>query len=457
MSHTTKNFGKQQSGQTEIFSLSPVSKKSVDLRFTGQDLSSDAGALLLREADHQIGLIDQLADCIRDERDPRYCRHELKELLGQRIYQICCGYADANDCDGLRGDAILKMCNDRLPYQDPDLASQPTMSRLENSASAGDTYRMAQALVDVFIAGYDQAPPVIILDCDDTNSPTYGDQQLCMFNTHYHGYCYMPLHIYEGRSGRLITTVLRPGRRSKAADMFALLRRVITRIRQAWPSTRIIVRGDAHFTSPELMDWCHRESKVGFITGLSGNKRLHKLAGNIIADAQNEFEQAGRPVKHYGELSYQAGSWSRAERVIVKVEVSGMGTNIRYVVTDSQGYRARHIYEKGYCSRGKMELYIKDHKSCLHSDRASCSRFLANQFRLLLHSAAYVLMHTLRTQVLRGTRLARATFATIQGKLLKVAGWVRELKTKISVELPHSYPYQPVFGKALHLFGHLRS
>ena len=233
MSHTTKNFGKQQSGQTEIFSLAPVSKKSVDLRFTGQDLSSQAGALLLSETNGQIGLIDQLAGCIRDDRDSRYCRHELKELLGQRIYQICCGYSDANDCDALRSDAILKMCNDRLPYEDPDLASQPTMSRLENSVSSTDIYRMTQTLVDVFTASYDTAPPVIILDCDDTNSPTYGDQQLCMFNTHYHGYCYMPLHIYEGRSGRLITTVLRPGRRSKAADMFALLRRVITRIRQA--------------------------------------------------------------------------------------------------------------------------------------------------------------------------------------------------------------------------------
>ena len=455
--YTTKKIDLQQGTQTEIFPLSQVGKKNVDLRFTGQDLSSDAGALLLSETDQQIGLIDQLADCIRDERDPRYSRHELKELLGQRIYQICCGYADANDCDGLRGDAILKMCNDRLPYQDPDLASQPTMSRLENSVSASDIYRMAQALVDMFLAGYDTAPSVIILDADDTNTPTYGDQQLSLFNTHYHGYCYMPLHIYEGHSGRLITTVLRPGRRSKAADMFALLRRVITRIREAWPATRIIVRGDAHFSSPELMDWCHRESKVRFITGLSGNKRLHALARPIIADAQNEFEQTGRPVKRYGELSYQAGSWSRAERVIVKVEVSPLGTNIRYVVTDSRRYRARHIYEKGYCSRGKMELYIKDHKSCLHSDRASCSRFQANQFRLLLHSAAYVLMHTLRSQVLRGTRLARATFATIQAKVLKVAGWVRELKTKISVELPHNYPYQPVFGKALHLFGHLRS
>ena len=153
--YTTKKFSKQQTGQTEIIPLSQVGKKSVDLRFTGQDLSSDAGALLLSETDKQIGLIDQLVDCIRDQRDARYCRHTLKELLGQRIYQICCGYADANDCDALRGDAILKMCNGRLPYEDPDLASQPTMSRLENSVSATDVYRMGQTLVDVFLAGYD--------------------------------------------------------------------------------------------------------------------------------------------------------------------------------------------------------------------------------------------------------------------------------------------------------------
>ena len=454
---TTKKYDNQQSSQTEIFEVSSVRNKSVDLRFTGQDLSSDAGALLLSETDAQIGLIDRLSECIGDERDPRYCRHELKQLLGQRIYQICSGYPDANDCDSLRGDAILKMCNDRLPYSDPELASQPTISRLENSVSPTDMYRMAQALVDVFIAGYETAPPVIILDADDTNTPTYGDQQLSLFNSHYHGYCYMPVHIYEGQSGRLVTTVLRPGRRSKAAAVFALMQRVITRIRQAWPSTRIIVRGDAHFCSPELMDWCHRQSKVQFITGLSGNKRLNSLAAGIVDRAEREFDQTGKPVKRYGELSYQAGSWSRAERVIVKVEVSGIGTNIRYVVTDSKRYCARHIYEKGYCSRGKTELYIKDHKCYLHSDRASCSRFVANQFRLLLHSAAYVLMHALRTQVLGGTSLARATFATIRARLLKVAGWVRELKTKISIELPHSYPYRHIFGKALHLFGHLRT
>lgn len=455
--YTTKKIHKQQTGQTRFFELTPVGKKSVDLRFTGNDLSSDAGALLLSEVDKQIGLIDKLVGSIHDQRDQRYCQHTLKELLGQRIFQICCGYADANDCNALRGDAILKMCNGRLPYEDADLASQPTMSRLENSVTATDVYRMTQALVDVFLASYAKAPPLIILDADDTDTPTYGNQQLCMFNTHYYTYCYMPLHIYEGRSGRLISTVLRPGRRSKAAEMFALLRRVITRIRQVWPTTRIIVRGDAHFCSPELMDWCHEQAKVNFITGLSGNKRLNKLAANIIEGAQSEFKQTGKPVKRYGELSYQAGSWSRAERVIVKVEVNHLGTNIRYVVTDSQAYRARRIYERGYCSRGKMELYIKDHKCCLRSDLASCTQFRANQFRLLLHSASYVLMHNLRTQVLRGTRLSRATFASIRIKLLKVAGWVRELKTKISIELPHSYPYQYEFGKALHLFGHLRS
>lgn len=457
MAYTTKKSAHQQSEQSEIFSLASVGNKTVDLRFNGQDLSSDAGALLLSQVEDQVGVIDKLAGCIGDERDSRYTRHQIKELLGQRIYQICCGYSDANDCQALRGDAILKMCNGRLPYEGQDLASQPTMSRLENSVSAGDIYRMAQALVDVFIAGYEKAPPVIILDCDDTNSPTYGDQQLTLFNSHYHGYCYMPLHIYEGFSGRLVTTVLRPGRRSKATNVFGLLRRVIARIRQVWPSTRIIVRGDAHFCSPELMQWCHQDPNLGFITGLSGNKRLHQLASPISERAQRTYEQTGRKVTCYGEFSYQAGSWSRPERVIVKVEVSSLGTNIRYVVTDSRRYRPRHIYQKGYCSRGKVELYIKDHKCALRSDRASCSRFLANQFRLLLHSAAYVLMHALKTQVLRGTRLARATFATIRAKVLKVAGWVGELKTKIRIELPHSYPWRSIFSKALHLSAHLRT
>jgi len=253
------------------------------------------------------------------------------------------------------------------------------------------------------------------------------------------------------------TCLRRPGRRSKAANMFALLQRVITRIQQYWPSRRIIVRGDAHFCSLELMDWCHRESKIGFITGLSENKRLHVLGGQIIANAQNEFEQTGRPVKRYGELSYQAGSWSRAERVIVKVEVSGLGTNIRYVVTDSRRYRARHIYEKGYCSRGKNGT-VHQRPQILPALRPSLVFAIHGQpVPVVVAFGGLCAMYTLRTRVLRGTRLARPTFATIQARLLKVTGWVRELKTKISIELPYSYPYCSIFGKTLHVFGHLRS
>jgi hypothetical protein len=440
---------------TNDLAFSRHQRRAVLANFKGGRITSDAGLLLVREADRSLGLIDALAECLTDWRDPSRIEHELRTMLAQRVFAIIAGYEDGNDHQTLRNDPFMKIITDAALDEESPLASPSTLSRFENNMNRASMVRVVKQLIDQFINSYAKPPEEIILDFDATDDPVHGRQEGRFFHGYYDQYCYLPLYVFCG--DQLLVPYLRPSNIDAPKHTRAILKLLVKRLRQAFPGVRIIVRGDAHFSSPGLMDWCHDQPKINFITGLSGNKRQHKLAGQIIADAQNEYEQTGKKVKHYAELSYQAGSWSRAERVIVKVEVTHLGTNIRYVVTDSRRYRARHIYEKGYCSRGKMELYIKDHKSCLHSDRASCPRFQANQFRLLLHSAAYVLMHTLRTQVLRGTRLARATFATIQARLLKVAGWVRELKTKISIELPHSYPYQPVFGKALHVFGHLRS
>lgn len=411
---------------------------------------------MLREVDQQIGLTTALAERISDHRDSRYVQHQFQQVLAQRIYQIGCGYEDGNDCGELRGDPILKMCSGRLPYSDPDLASQPTMSRFENGVSRTDLYRIAECFVEQFMASYAREPEVIILDCDDTNSNTYGGQQLTLFNAYYGEYCYMPVHIYEGLSGKLITTILKPGRRSKATDVFALLRRVIEKLRRQWPDTVIVVRGDSHFCSPQLMEWAQALAKVHFLTGLAGNARLHELAGVTIRSAEQAWQRTGRPVRRYHSFSYKADSWPGLQRVIVKVEVGRRGTNIRYIVTDMWGYRASHLYEKGYCKRGAAELRIKDHKRYLSSDRTSCSRFEANQMRLFLHSAAYVLIHSLQKELLGGTEFATATFKTLQLNVLKVAGWVRELKTKITIEFPHTYPFIGAYGKSLSMLQQLR-
>jgi len=433
MNKNTENF-------TQELDLFPIKGKSIELSFSGDRISSDGGLLLLRELDSQLNLLSSASKCIHDERDQRYIDHTVKELLTQRVFQLAAGYEDCNDCNDLRDDMIFKICAGRLPHSDNALASQPTMSRLENTVTRTDLLRLGECLVDVFVSSYPTAPSVIILDCDDTNNDTYGQQELALFNTYYNEYCYMPLHVYEGLSGKLITTILKPGRRNKQAHVANLLRKLIAYLRAQWPDTKIIVRGDSHFASQDFMDWTSAQPRVGFITGLTGNAKLHELARVTIESAQREFEKYQNPVKRYHSFMYKAGTWENYQRVIVKVEVSALGTNVRYIVTSLTDFRTRDLYEKGYCARGSMELRIKDHKLYLKSDRSSCTKFEANQLRLLLHSMAYILIHTLQKQVLKGTEYANATMKTVQLKVIKTAAWVKEMKTKIKIELPQFCP-----------------
>lgn len=441
---------------TKNFDLFPVSGKQVELSFTGEQISSDGGLLLLREVENQLGLIDRISNCITDNRDQRYIDHTIKEMLIQRVFQIAAGYEDCNDCNDLRYDMIFKTCADRLPLSGHELASQPTMSRLENSVDRKDLFRMGKELMDIFIDSYTREPELIILDLDDTNNNTYGQQELSLFNNYYHDYCYMPLHIYEGLSGKLITTILKPGRRNKQSDVGCLLKKIVSYLREQWPNTLIIIRGDSHFASKDYMQWCDSHHKTGYITGLTGNPKLHELSAITIHSAEREFKQYGKPVKRYHSFMYQAGSWDKPQKVVVKVEVSDMGTNIRYIVTNMVEFRAKGLYEKGYCARGAMELRIKEHKLYLKSDRSSCSSFAANQFRLFLHSMAYVLLYTLQKEVLRETEFANATFKTIQSKIIKTAAWIKELKTKIKIELPRCCTTKDVQIKCLEMFSIMR-
>jgi hypothetical protein len=367
--------------------------------------------------------------------------------------QIAAGYEDANDCNRLKDDEIIKLCSE----SSGSLSSQPTMSRFENQADSKQLYRMAKALAEQFVASYPTAPGVIILDSDDTNSFTYGNQQLSLFNNYYGDYCYMPLHIYEGFSGKLITTILKPGRRSKSLNVFAIHRRIISFLRQHWPNTMIIFRGDSHFCSKETMEWTREIRNVEFITGLTGNSVLNEKAQITVESAQREFRQYGKPVKRYHSFQYQAGSWAYPERVVVKVEVSSMGTNVRFIASSLQGVRSKALYEQGYCMRGAAELRIKDHKTYLKSDRMSCNSFKANQFRLFLHSAAYILIHTLQKEVLKGTEFCKATMKSIQLKVIKVAAQVTVLKSKIKIQLPTAFYSKLEFIKSFQIFEILRT
>jgi len=420
-----------------------ISGKKVTADFTGGEVTSDVGVLVMRETANRIGIIEQLARAIHDERHQSYVKHEIIELLTQRIFQIICGYEDANDSDDLRIDPGFKVSCGRLP-SDADLASQPTITRFENSISAKDLYRIAEVFVDQFVASYMSPPDALILDIDDTDDETHGAQQMSLFNGYHDEYCYMPLYIFEGQTGRLVTSILRPGKRPNGKQIRAIVKRVIKRIRKAWPTVGILLRGDSHFATPELYSWCDTHN-VQYILGLSKNSILQELAQGTLSAAHYRYETFGEKARVFKEVWYQASSWHRALRVISMAEVSARGENLRFVVTSLESSQPSFIYETVYCGRGQMENFIKEHKIALKSGRTSCHSFMANCFRVMLHSAAYVIMHTFREKALAGTSLANAQFDTIRLKLLKIGAEIRELKTKLHFILPASCPVKDIF------------
>ena len=432
--------------QNKQFSLefTNISGKKVTADFTGGDVTSDVGVLVMREIANIIGIIEQLAKAIHDERHQSYVKHEIIKLLTQRIFQIICGYEDANDANDLRIDPGFKASCDRLPSE-ADLASQPTITRFENSINKKDLYRIAEVFVDQFVASYDTPPQAIVLDIDDTDDETHGTQQMSLFNAYHDEYCYMPLYIFEGQTGKLVTSILRPGKRPNGKEIRSIFKRVIKRIRAVWPNVGILLRGDSHFATPEMYSWCDKHN-IHYILGLSKNSILNELAKPTLSAAHRRYETFGEKARVYKELHYQAGTWHRPLRVIIMAEVSERGKNFRFVVTSLEHGLPSFLYETAYCGRGQMENFIKEHKIALRSGRTSCHSFTANCFRLMLHSAAYVIMHTLREKALTGTSLANAQFDTIRLKLLKIGAEVRELKTKLHFILPASCPVKDIFA-----------
>ena len=452
-----ENLSKDTANQVPLFSIADIENKRVFFDFDGADVSSDGGILLLKEVDNQIGLVQAMAEAIDDERDQRYVQHEIMDLLLQRICQIAAGYEDANDCDTLRKDPVLKMVVGRLPQSGPDLASQPTHSRFENAIARKSLYKLGCAFVDAFIQSYEKAPDVIVLDFDDTEDKVHGGQQLGFFNGYFNQYCFLPLHIYEGLSGKLVATILRPGHRSSGEEVKRILERLVKKLREAWPNTLILFRGDSHFASPDVFSWIETQENMEFVTGLASNEMLQKMARPIVEKAKERYERLQTPIKLFYSFRYQARSWARPYRIILKLEINEKGKNLRFVVTSLEEAKASVLYNEIYCSRGKAEQYIKEHKLHLKSDRTSCSRFSANQFRLFLHSAAYVLMHALRSQILQHTQWANATFQTIRLRLFKIGTRVRELKTRIKVDFPASCPVKDDLVRSFLIFEVLRS
>jgi Transposase DDE domain group 1 len=422
-------------------------------------LSSDFGALLLRGIDRQIGLTERLAAAIQDKRHPSYIDHPLRDLLAQRIYQIASGYADGNDANHLRHDPVFKLSVERPPL-DPaqDLASAPTFSRLEHSVDRKDLYRLTHALVDHFIASYPKPPAAIVLDLDHSDDQTHGQQEFAFYNHHYRSYCYLPLFIFEGTSQALVTACLRPGTRPPGRENAMLLVRLLSYLRRHWPQTHILVRGDSHFATPEVIAVIASYRWTDFVFGLASNAVLLRQAVPILQDARRLHQQctalaqAHRPrppasSRLYAEFPYAAASWAQPWRVILKAEVMADGDNPRFVVTSLVAPTPQRVYEELYCARGNWENDIKAVKGDLHSDRTSATTFLANAMRLLLSCAAYVLHHALRTHTLHHTALAQAQPATLILTLFKVATQLKQYKDRILLHLPSACPVKALLHR----------
>lgn len=437
----------------------PLPSYTVRADFDGGALSSDFGALLLRGIDRQIGLTERLAAAIHDKRHPSYIDHPLRDLIAQRVYQIASGYADGNDANSLRHDPMFKLSVERLPL-DPtqDLASAPTFSRLEHRVTRPDLYRLTQAFVDHFVASYPEPPAAIVLDIDHSEDPTHGQQELTFYNHHYQSHCYLPLFIFEGTSNALVAAFLRPGKRPPGAENAMILVRLLSSLRRHWPSTHILVRGDRHFATPEVLAVLTQRRRVDVVFGLAGNPVLLRQAAPVMQEARALFrqrrtlaqaydEQLPASSRIYEEFSYAAASWEQPWRVIVKAEVMEAGDNPRFVVTSLEEPAPQQVYEELYCARGNCENAIKAVKCALHSDRTSDTTFVANATRLLLACAAYVLHHALRTQTLAHTSLATAQPGTVILTLFKVATHVKQYKDRILLHLPTSCPVKALLHR----------
>jgi hypothetical protein len=425
--------------------LSPVCGKPVIARFDGGRLSSDGGILLLAEVERRLGIAERLARCVEDPRAPDRIVHGLAEMIRFRALAIAAGYPDANDCDVLRRDPAFKLAVGRLPETGTDLCSQPTMTRLENLPGPVALKRMMAAMVELFCDSFDAVPRRIVLDIDDTEDRAYGQQQLSLFNAHHDSRCFMPIHIYEATSGKPVAVFLRPGKTPDGIEVALVLRHVVRAIRARWPRIDILIRGDSHYGRPEAMAWCER-NRVGYIFGLAGNKvllrRVTTEAERVALDRLAAPE--GSKIRRYAEFRYGAKTWTTERRVIARVEASGQGVDSRFIVTNLAGL-AKSLYEKVYCARGQAENLIKAHKLHLASDRTSCTRATANQFRLLIHTAAYWLMHSLRGLAPKSSFWRDAQFDTLRLGLIKVAVRVTELVTRIKVSLPTDFAYQQGF------------
>jgi hypothetical protein len=425
--------------QTMLFSR--LFSQKVEADFDGGAITSDAGALLLREVDKRIGLTEAMAPCIPDPRNPLLTIHQQRAMLVQRVLGIACGYEDLNDHQTLRGDPCFQVLSDRSADPDRPLASPPTLWRLEDRADPKAIADISSVFVETFIASFKTPPDTIILDFDSTDIPVHGDQERRFFHGYYDAYCFLPLYVFCG--DQLLVSYLRTSRIDGAKNSRAVLKLLVKRLRQVWPNVRILVRADSGFCRWKLMKWCDANG-VYYLLGLAQNPVLLKNAQPWTLPAEWHFLRTNQKVRLFGTFSYAAETWDRNRRVIVKAEHTGKGTNPRFLVTNLPG-DAHELYDDLYCARGDMENRIKEQQLDLFATRTSSHYFLHNQLRLLLAGAAYILTETLRRVGLKGTSLENAQAGTIRTKLFKIGALVKSSVRRVVFHLAGGFPLQALF------------
>jgi hypothetical protein len=439
----------------EAFAFTAHFSSRVEAGFTAGQVSSDGGALLLREVERRINLLGRLGDCFRDGRNPHLVEHKLSEMLSQRIYGLALGYEDLNDHEQLRSDPLLGLLSGKRKLHQP-LAGKSTLNRLELVGRTGRYHKIGYSaedidhlLVDLFIESHCAPPAEIVLDLDATDIPVHGHQPERFFHGYYDSYCYLPLYIFAGH--QLLCARLRPANQDAAAGSVDEVRRMVAQLRRRWPEVKIVLRADSGFCRDELMHWCEN-NRVDYVFGLQRNPRLRRIIGAQMHHAHMLHQTTGKPSRLFAEFDYRTHkSWSRARRVVAKAEHLDKGENPRFVVTSltPQQWAAQELYEKFYCARGEMENRIKE-QMCLFADRLSTDEMQGNQLRLYFSALAYTLIEALRRLALKGTEWAQAQVDTIRLKLLRIGTIVRISVRRIVLQMSSAYPWKTIYEAAFH-------
>ena len=421
----------------QSFSFPALKRRKIEAEFSGGDITSDGGVLLLRQVDQKLGLLEAVNQVLQDPRDQDQIKHSQLSLIKQRVYGLCLGYEDLNDHQQLRLDPALQTAVNR----DNALGSQSTLCRLENRSNRQAMMDIHQIFLDQFIASFKTPPEELILDFDATDDPTHGQQEHTFYHGYYRHYCFLPLYVFC--EGQLLVSYLRSSNMDGAKHSGSILKLLVGALRAQWPNVRIIFRADGGFCRRKILSWCERND-VFYIVGYTRNSRLSAMIQQNLKQAEQRCDDTGEKQRDFMDLQYGAKTWTTKRHIIAKLEVTDKGPNPRFIVTNLPG-SAQALYDKVYCARGDMENRIKEQQLGLFADRTSAHEWWANQFRLLLSSLGYILLESIRRLALTGTDLENAQAGTIRLKLLKIGAVILRNTRRIRFLLSSHYPYQNLF------------